>query len=130
MKRNMQRKILVVDDDKGMLEEVQETLKLNGFDVVTLDNPNEVEETVKQTRPIAILLDLKMPGKSGFQIATELKRLKENVGIPIIAMSGVFCDDSYAPLMRICGIQTCLKKPFTADQMVKTIRVMLNLSNQ
>jgi two-component system, response regulator PdtaR len=126
----MQRKIMIVDDDKLLLEELQETLTLNGYNVITVDNPIEVIEKIKETRPIAILLDLKMPGKSGFQVATELKRVSETSGIPIIAMSGAYNDAAYSPLMRICGIQTCLKKPFTSEEVLKAIRVMLNLSNQ
>lgn len=126
----MQRKIMIVDNDTVLLEELKETLTLNGYDVITVNNPVEVPNAIKLSRPIAILLDLKMPGKSGFQVATEIKRATDSAAIPIMAMSGVYCEDSYSPLMRICGIQTCLKKPFTPEEVLKAIRVMLNLTNQ
>jgi DNA-binding response OmpR family regulator len=125
----VQRRIMIVDDDKLFLDELQETLTVNGYDVISVDNPIDIMDQIKKTRPIAILLDLKMPGKSGFQVATELKRTSETAGIPIIAMSGAYNDEAYLPLMRICGIQTCLKKPFAPEEVLKSIRVILNLSN-
>jgi CheY-like chemotaxis protein len=72
-----------------------------------------------------ILLDLKMPEKSGFQIATELSRLPETSRIPIIAMTGTYNDEAYGPLLRISGFRTCLNKPFDPQEVLKMIRVTL-----
>lgn len=123
----MQKKVMIVDDDTAFLEELSETLILNGYEVIAVNNAPEAVDIAQKNKPDVILLDLKMPEKSGFQVATELKRLDNFSKVPIIAMTGVYADESYDALMRICGILTCLKKPFYPQEVLKTIKVMLTL---
>lgn len=107
----MSKKILIIDDDKEFLEELDETLALSGYSVTAVNDPQEALDTTNRIKPDAILLDLKMPNKSGFQVADEIRHYAELAHIPIFAMTGHFKDD-YEPLMNICGIKRCLKKPF------------------
>ena len=81
-------------------------------------------EIVRKTRPDVILLDLKMPAKSGFQVADEIKHFQETSHIPIIAMTGFFKED-YVPLMGLFGITKCLKKPFPAQEVILEIELAL-----
>ena len=124
-----QKKIMIVDDDTAFLEELSEALTLNGYAVITVNAAAEAIPTAERTRPDIILLDLKMPGKSGFQIATEFQRLEEFTRVPIIAMTGHYTDNEYNSLLRICGIRTCLNKPFNPQEAIKTIKVILTLNN-
>ncbi len=107
----MNKKIMVVDDDKEFLEELKETLALSGYDLFAVNDAALVLGLASSIKPDVILLDLKMPKMSGFQVADELKHLSEVAHIPIIAMSA-FLKDDYAAMLNICGIKRCLKKPF------------------
>lgn len=107
----MNKKIMIVDDDKEFLEELKETLALSGYDMLAVEDPARVLETARLEKPEVILLDLKMPQKSGFQVADELRHFSELSNIPIIAMSAYLKDD-YVSLLNMCGIKRCLKKPF------------------
>ncbi len=107
----MYRKIMIVDDDKEFLEELRETLSLSGYEVLPVEDSTEVLGLVSSLKPDLILLDLKRPQKSGFQVADELRHFSEVSHIPVIAMSAYLKDD-YVALLDICGIKTCLKKPF------------------
>lgn len=106
------KRIMVVDDDKEFLDELKETLMLSGYDLVAVNDSNRALDVAAQEKPDLILVDLKMPNKSGFQLADELKHLQEFTNVPIIAMTAFFKDE-YSMLLNICGVRKCLRKPFT-----------------
>ena len=118
------RKVMIVDDDKEFLEELNETLGLSGYDVVSVNDSVAAIDTASRIKPDVILLDLKMPQKSGFQLADELRHLSELSRVPIIVMTGFFKDD-YASLLNICGVRKCLKKPFNPLDVIAQIEEAL-----
>jgi DNA-binding response OmpR family regulator len=126
----MGRKIMVVDDDKDFLEELAEVLSLGGFEVVGVNDPMQAIEKAHTTKPDLILLDLKMPGKSGFQLADEFKHSQEFTHLPVLAMSGFFTEGEHIMLMNICGIQKCLKKPVNTSEMIAQITAVLAKTDQ
>ncbi|MDD5584786.1 MAG: response regulator [Candidatus Omnitrophica bacterium] len=121
----MEKKILVVDDDEGFLDELSEALSMRGFQIIEVDDPCAALEVAEKTNPDLILLDLKMPQKSGVQLAYELKSIKEFSRIPVVAMSGFF-KDKYSDLLTSCGIKACFKKPFNIDAVIKKISNILD----
>jgi CheY-like chemotaxis protein len=82
------RRVMIVDDDRQFLEELEEMLIFSGYEIVAFNDAQAALESAVRLRPDVILLDVKMPGKSGFQLADELQRLPELEGTPVIAMSG------------------------------------------
>jgi len=121
----MGKKIMVVDDDKNFLDELAEVLSLGGFEVVGVNDPREAIEKVRSAKPDLVLLDLRMPGRSGFQIADELKHSQEFMHLPVLAMSGFFTEVEHMLLMNLCGIQKCLKKPLNPDNVIAQITEVL-----
>ena len=71
------KRVMIVDDDKEFLEELQETLFLNGYEVIKVNDPHQVLDSAGNNKPDIILLDLKMDHFSGFEIADDLRRLPE-----------------------------------------------------
>lgn len=70
-----------------------------------------------------------MPGKSGFTVADELKRISNCISVPVIAMTG-FYEDQYTLLMKMCGIKKCLKKPLDVfGVMAEEERLLSNKHN-
>ena len=65
--------IMIVDDNVELLEELENLLKLGGYDVIAISDGTKVFETALKNKPDLILLDLKMSPKSGFQIADEAR---------------------------------------------------------
>ena len=120
----MNKKIMIVDDDKEFLEELRETLVLSGYDLVAVNDATMALDLANSARPDVILLDLKMPQKSGFQVADELRHLSDVSHIPIIAMSAYLKDD-YTSLLNICGIKKCLRKPFHPLDVIAQIEQVL-----
>lgn len=118
------KKIVIVDDDRGFLEELKEALTLSGYEVSTVSDGNVALEIIYKVKPDVLLLDLKMDQKSGFQLAYELKFLRD-VRIPVIAMTAFFAEKEHAQLMNVCGIQLCLKKPFNPQEAIAKIEGLL-----
>ena len=111
---------MIIDDDRELLSELEETLGASGYDITVIDNTELVLNKALQNQPDVILMDLKMPGKSGFELADEISRMSTLEKVPVIAMSAFFRED-FKSLMNLCGIKKCLKKPFTVTAAIAAI---------
>ena len=116
----MNKKVMIIDDDRELLSELEETLGASGYDITVIDNTELVLNKALQNQPDVILMDLKMPGKSGFELADEISRMSTLEKVPVIAMSAFFRED-FNSLMNLCGIKKCLKKPFTVTAAIAAI---------
>ena len=118
------KKVLVLDDDKIFLEEFLSALVLNGYDPFIVDDTDGFMDVVAKTEPAVILLDLKMPKKTGLLVALELKESGKTAHIPIIAMSG-FVKENYVLPIGLTNIKACLKKPFNPVDLIAVIDKVL-----
>lgn len=82
----MGKKILIADDDPGILDAIEAMLSFKGYDVVTtLDGDSVLEIT--DDLPDLFLLDIWMPGLSGIEICKALKTNPKTANIPVILIS-------------------------------------------
>ena len=79
--------ILVVEDDKDILDLLAYTLRGAGFDVVTAADGLDAVVQAKLHRPAMVLLDLMLPGMDGLDVCRELKRSPETAGIAVIMLT-------------------------------------------
>ncbi|NIM02656.1 response regulator, partial [bacterium] len=100
-------------------------LELEGYNATAYLDGTAALGMISRIKPDVILLDLKLTGKSGFQIAYELKSFSKTAHIPVIAMTGFYTRKEHAELMNICGIQTYLLKPFDSQELVGKIETVL-----
>src|SRR4051812_48856735 len=116
----MKNRVVVIDDDKEFLGEMEDLLIASGYETTAVNDTQTALDISKQKRPDVILMDLKMPGKSGFELADEMSRITELRDIPIIGISGFFKDE-FNSFMNLCGIKSCLKKPFNSREVISAI---------
>ena len=116
----MPARVLIVDDDKDFLDELEEMLTASGYDVITSNDAAKASEVAAWAKLDIILLDLKMPGKSGFQVADEIRRFQETRSVPIIAISA-YASAEYGLLMKMCNINRCVTKPFQPLDLISEI---------
>lgn len=119
------KKVMIVDDDKDFLEEMQEALFANGYEAIAINDSTTVSNVAYREKPDIILLDLKMDKLNGFQIARRLKGLAATAHIPIIAMTGVFNSENNYSFMGTCGIKICLEKPLNPIDVIAKIEEVL-----
>ena len=113
--------IMIVDDNIELLEELENLLKLGGYDVITISDGTRVIDAAIKNKPDLILLDLKMSPKSGFQIADEVKNSLQLKSIPVIAMTGFFTEKQHFQMMELCGIRATILKPFRPVNLITKI---------
>jgi len=116
---------MVVDDDKEFLEEMAELLVQADYQVRAFSDGEQAARSVKRLKPRVILLDLKLNGKSGFQIADEIKELTARRKIAVIAMTGFYTNQEYEMMMELCGIRECMIKPVYPLDVISRIEAAL-----
>ncbi|MEY4064124.1 MAG: hypothetical protein RIR26_332 [Pseudomonadota bacterium] len=82
--KNMERRVLVVDDDPQSIELMRRFLGRHGFECVSLKSGHQAIEEAKHIRPMAILLDVFMPGMDGWTTLSRLKSEPATKDIPVI----------------------------------------------
>ncbi len=110
----MQKKVLVVDDDKEMLEAIQLNLETEGYIVQTSVNGNCFQH-LDGPLPDLILLDIVLPGEDGRDLCQQLKWSKETRDIPIVLYSAHFSGDI---ITYLSGASTFLAKPFEMHDLI------------
>lgn len=79
--------ILVIDDDAGLRELLEYTLRLSGFEVYLAEDGKTGLEMAREKKPSLILLDVKMEGMDGLEVLSELKYNKKTEDIPIFMLT-------------------------------------------
>jgi DNA-binding response OmpR family regulator len=122
----MTTRILIVDDLPDNLDILRQVLEKVGYNVM-LARSGEVALTItKRAKPDLILLDVLMPGMSGYEVCKQLKADEETANIPVIFITGN--DDTQA---RVKGIQLgavdFIGKPFSIREVITRVQMHLTL---
>ena len=115
-------KILVIDDDKLILEGVKLILDEEGYVVETISDWPGVFEKIKAYKPDLIILDIFISGSDGRVICKELKKSKTTVHIPVILFSATNRLEDYT---KDSNAQGCLKKPFQPAELIYVVKKWL-----
>lgn len=120
----MGKKILVIEDNLDMLDNISEILALANYTVLSANNGKEGVKQAKASHPDLILCDIMMPGLDGFGV---LKILSENENlnhVPFIFMSAKAEKDDFREGMRL-GADDYLTKPFEDIQLLEAVEMRL-----
>jgi putative two-component system response regulator len=119
-------KVLVVDDRPETLVLLRDLLSSRGYEIITAAEAKEAEELVHSRRPDLILLDVIMPGKSGYELCRELKEDPSTRLIPVVLISGVAERED-----RVRGIEAgaddFLNKPLYPEELFARVKSLLKL---
>ena len=119
----MRPTLLVIDDELEMLWFIGEIFS-NDFNVVTLQEPERVEQVLNEVYPNVIICDIMMPGVGGIELTKRIKSVKETSHIPIIMVSGRHeMEQQMAALSA--GAEMYITKPFNAEYLRISVCQML-----
>ncbi len=130
MSDNLNKKVLVVDDEEDVRNYLQTALEDAGFTVFTAIDGLDALEKVQSMKPDLVSLDLVMPKHSGVKFHYEMKKNKELSKIPILIVTGHAHDDLGKPdldKLTMQGIGVYLEKPVKPNKYVSTICGMLGV---
>ena len=110
-------KILVVDDDRLVLATVTHGLAQAGYQVIDADNGDDAILLAREHRPDLALLDIRMEGLSGFDVAAYLR---DHLHVPFMFLSA-FADDETVRKVQALGAVAYLVKPLDIGQILPTV---------
>jgi DNA-binding response OmpR family regulator len=118
------RKVLIAEDEGDIRNLVVYTLQWAGFEVIEASNgPTAVQKAV-QERPDLILLDVRMPGMSGYEVCTALKEIETTRTIPIAFLSAKGQDMEIKAGLDL-GAEEYILKPFAPDELQRRVESIL-----
>ena len=85
-----EKRVLIVEDDPDAIDIIESMLsEISGIITLSANDGNSGLEKAKETKPDLIILDIQMPGKSGFEVFSELKRDGSLKDTPVVVLTGV-----------------------------------------
>jgi DNA-binding NarL/FixJ family response regulator len=120
----MPKRLLVVDDDPGLLRAVAETLRAEGYEVTTARRGAEALECIAQSLPDLIVSDIRMPGMDGYELARNLRSSARTRLIPIVFLTAKDETSDRIAGFR-SGVDAYLTKPFEPDELIAVVANIL-----
>lgn len=109
----VEQRILVVDDQKGIRHLLKEFFEQEGYQVITAVDGQAAIRVVKQQSIDLIIMDMKMPGMNGLETA---EIILQNKYIPVILMTA-YAETEIEEAARAVGINRCIIKPFEITEL-------------
>jgi len=119
------KKIMIVDDNAELNEELGCFLEDEGYRAVSFTSGFDAVEEARRIPPDLILLDLNLGPEDGFEVAVELRAEPATWNIPILGMTGFYRGEKYAIFMRSIGFRGCLMKPLDLDMLLSRMKEIL-----
>jgi len=119
------KKILIIDDEHGIRKAIRRFLTIKGEYEIKETDGHEASEKIKVFLPDLVILDIKMPGKSGYEILEELQQDKNTRHTKIIAISGI-SGGIGAAFMEVLKADAYFEKPFDNHALKKKVDELLD----
>jgi len=120
----MNKIILVVDDEKDIVELVAYNLEREGYQIAKAYDGHQALRYIRENQPDLVILDLMLPGISGLEICRLIRKKPETEGLPIIMLTAK--SDSVDKIMGLeIGADDYLTKPFNVRELLARVRAVL-----
>ncbi|MFA4905299.1 MAG: response regulator [Candidatus Margulisiibacteriota bacterium] len=120
----MAKKILVVDDEPEILELLKIRMNSWGYKVLTSASGREALQLAEEKEPDLILLDVMMPGMSGFEVLRALKTKASTKSIPVIMITVAAAKHEMDEGLKL-GAAYYLSKPYDAQELLSRIKSIM-----
>jgi two-component system, OmpR family, alkaline phosphatase synthesis response regulator PhoP len=124
----MANKILVVDDEKHILELIKFNLELNQFEVILAENGAEAIEVMKKNSIDLVILDLMLPIIDGIEVLKIIRRSEKTCTIPVIMLTAKTAETDKVFGLEI-GADDYVTKPFSVKELTARVKALLRRSD-
>lgn len=114
------KRILLVDDDHDILTSMQAALEPTGATIDTAANGNQAVELAEKNQPDLIVLDMMLPGRSGFLVLEKLKAKKPRNTKPFVIMITGNTGARHKMFAESLGVSEYFTKPVKMDKLIAT----------
>jgi DNA-binding response OmpR family regulator len=120
----MTKKVLIADDEPNILISLEFLMKREGWQVCVARDGVEALAAIQSERPDLVLLDVMMPGKSGFEVCAALRADERLAGIKVLMLTAKGRDTDVAQGLGV-GADGYMTKPFSTKELAARVREML-----
>jgi CheY-like chemotaxis protein len=119
-------KIMLVDDEPDIVFLIKKILEKGGHEVVEAYNGEEALKRTKKENPDLILLDIMMPGISGWEVSRKIKTGRDTMNIPVVMLTVRTSEDSVEKSFEYSYVDAHLGKPTSGKKILETLNSILN----
>jgi DNA-binding response OmpR family regulator len=120
----MARRILVVEDDEKSRRLLTDVLRYHGFDVCAVNSGEDGLADARECAPDAALLDIELPGISGFDVLARLRAESTGAPLPVIAVTASVMDQDRKKILA-AGFDAYVPKPVNIRELVTVLNELL-----
>lgn len=122
----MPQKILLVEDESALQKSLGDTLREDGFDVVSALDGETGERLAKSEKPDLIILDLILPQKDGLEVFKTLKEDESTRGIPVVVLTNLERIEHVEKALEMGAKTYLIKANYTLKEILEKIKNVLN----
>jgi DNA-binding response OmpR family regulator len=123
-----QYRILLVDDEADILHVLKRGLEINGFQVEGYSSPQEVLVSFKPSTYDLAILDIRMPGLSGFQLYREIRKIDPTITACFLSAFEVHPNEFKIVFPSMMEVKAIIKKPVSINHLLREITPLLRVS--
>jgi len=114
--------ILVVDDNPSIREIIELSLSASNYRVCCVENGREALAVMEREVPRLVILDLSMPGMSGYEVLAHIRNLDASRHVPVICLSALPPEEERERVLKE-GARDYLSKPFHIPDLLECVRM-------
>lgn len=117
----MGKKVILIEDERNIIEAISFILSRDGWEVKTHSNGHDAMDAVRERQPDLVILDVMLPGKSGFDILQEIRDDAELAATPVLMLTARGQQKDREMAER-AGASRYMTKPFSNADVLEAVR--------
>lgn len=117
----MSKRVLVIEDEPHISEAIRFILSRDGWEVRTHDDGADALNVIAETAPDVLILDVMLPGQSGFEILRKLREVSDTTALPVLMLTAKGQNTDRETAARY-GATRFMTKPFANTEVVAAVR--------
>ena len=118
------KKLLVADDEPNIVISLEYLMKREGYDVLVATDGNQALEAIRREQPALVLLDVMMPGKTGFEVCQAVRADPALDGVRILMLTAKGRETDVSKGLAL-GANAYMTKPFSTRELVQKVAELL-----
>lgn len=120
----MTKRVLIADDEPNIVVSLEFLMERNGYQIRIASDGDQVLKAVEEQRPDLILLDVMLPGRSGFEVCQKIRENPAWQGIKIIMLTAKGRETEVAKGLAL-GADAYITKPFSTKDLLAQVKQIL-----
>jgi CheY-like chemotaxis protein len=117
--------ILYIEDERPMIELVRESLKFAGYEVVGVTSGEQGLTQMQARKPDLLLLDMMMPGLSGWDVYRSMKADARLAEVPVIVITAKVMSQGRKIVEDLPPVDDYITKPFNPERLIRSVQNLL-----